>query len=168
MNKEKIKLIEDNHNLIYYWMHKYHVTETDIEDWYGAAAIGLVKAALIYEKDNNVKFITLACTCIKNEYNRILHKNKYQKRDGKEIHYDFLNEDKYGKYLSRPDSTITYIELQEAIKTVLATFNEKSQCYIKKRLSGKKFTEIAEEYGVSKQTVHQVYNKFLKKVKSII
>ena len=168
MTKEQIKLIEDNHNLIYYWMRKYHVTENGIEDWYGAAAIGLVNAALIYDKNTNVKFRTLASNCIKNEYNRILHKYTYQKRSGEEVHFDFQDEDKYANYLNRSDNHINYLELQNVIQTVLCTCNEKTQCYIKERLSGKKFIEIAEEYKVSKQAVHQAYNNFLKKIKSII
>lgn len=40
------KLVEQNHNLIYAFLQKYHLT---IEDYYGLAAIGLCKAAMTFK-----------------------------------------------------------------------------------------------------------------------
>ena len=55
-----MRLIEENHNLIYSLLYKYHL---DVEEWYDLAAIGLCKAANTY---NNGKsgFSTYAYKCM--------------------------------------------------------------------------------------------------------
>ena len=57
---EARRLIEENHNLIYSLLYKYHL---DVEEWYDLAAIGLCKAANTY---NNGKsgFSTYAYKCM--------------------------------------------------------------------------------------------------------
>ena len=45
MTEEQRKLVEDNHNLIYSFLQKYHLT---IDEYYGLAAIGLCKAGKTY------------------------------------------------------------------------------------------------------------------------
>ena len=63
MTEEQQKLVEQNHNLIYFYLHKYHYS---IEEFYDVAAIGLCKAAIHY--DGNISaFSTFALKCIHNE-----------------------------------------------------------------------------------------------------
>ena len=54
------KLVEQNHNLIYTFLQKYHLT---IEDYYGLAAIGLCKAAMTF-KEGVSSFSTYAYKCM--------------------------------------------------------------------------------------------------------
>lgn len=56
MTDEQRKLCEDNHNLIYHFLHKYNLP---IDEWYDMAAIGLCKAATSYN-DELSKFSTYA------------------------------------------------------------------------------------------------------------
>lgn len=63
MNDSYKQLIEDNHNLIYGFLHKYNLGE----DYYGDAAIGLCKAAKFYNSDSGNNFSTFAYKCMFNE-----------------------------------------------------------------------------------------------------
>ena len=74
LNKTQQRLVEGNHNLIWSFMNKNHLSENAVEDWYGTCAEGLCKAAMIYNPDRNVKFDTLAYVCMKNEMTKILDK----------------------------------------------------------------------------------------------
>lgn len=47
---EARKLVEENHNLVYSFLYKYHL---DVEEWYDLAAIGLCKAANTYNNDKS-------------------------------------------------------------------------------------------------------------------
>lgn len=63
MTEEQRKLVEENHNLIYFYLHKRGLS---IDEYYGLAAIGLCKAAMTY-KDGVSEFSTYALKCISNE-----------------------------------------------------------------------------------------------------
>lgn len=70
LNQTQQRLVEENHNLIYSFMNKNKLSFESVEDWYGTCAIGLCKAALIYDPGKNVKFNTLAYVCMSNEMKR--------------------------------------------------------------------------------------------------
>lgn len=74
MTKEQENLVIENHNLIYYFIHKYNLS---IEDYYDVCAIGLCKAAISYDKSKEVKFATYACVIIENDIRQILRNKKY-------------------------------------------------------------------------------------------
>ena len=57
-------LIEENHNLIYSYLHKMRL---DIEEYYDLAAIGLCKAANNFDETKGFKFSTYAYRCMNNE-----------------------------------------------------------------------------------------------------
>lgn len=56
MTEQQKKLVEDNHNLIYSFLHQYNLP---IEEYYDLAAIGLCKAAILYDA-NKACFSTYA------------------------------------------------------------------------------------------------------------
>lgn len=60
MTDEQKKMVEDNHNLIYFFLKKY---DLPIDEWYDMAAIGLCKAARSYNEELS-KFATYACKCM--------------------------------------------------------------------------------------------------------
>ena len=78
MTKEQENLVIENHNLIYYFIHKYNLS---IEDYYDICAIGLCKAALNYNTSRNINFDTYAGVVIQNEikqeFRRITKNDKY-------------------------------------------------------------------------------------------
>lgn len=75
LNTEQKKLVEENHNLIYGFMTRYHL---DFEEWYDICAIGLCKAGVIY--DGTAKFSTLSYMCMYNEMVKANHLAKMKKR----------------------------------------------------------------------------------------
>lgn len=60
ITEEQKELVEKNHNLIYSFLQKQHLS---IEDWYGLAAIGLCKAAITFNKEMS-SFSTCAYKCM--------------------------------------------------------------------------------------------------------
>lgn len=60
MTEEQSKFIENNHNLIYRFLNKYHLS---IDEHYDLAAIGLCKAGLTYDADKS-SFSTYAFRCM--------------------------------------------------------------------------------------------------------
>ena len=63
MTEEQKLLVENNHNLIYFMIHKMNES---VEEYYDLAAIALCKAAINYQPDNG-SFANFACRCIRNE-----------------------------------------------------------------------------------------------------
>ena len=68
LNYEQQQLAEQNHNLIYSFAKS---RKLDLEEYYDVLAIGLCKAALVYD-ENKATFSTLAYKCMNNEYNKII------------------------------------------------------------------------------------------------
>lgn len=66
---DRQKLVEDNFNLVYEVAHKYKYlccTVLSFDDLVSVGSIGLVRASQVYDDTKNIKFSTLAFTCIKN------------------------------------------------------------------------------------------------------
>ena len=65
LTDQQRKLVEDNHNLIY----KFATSKNaSVEEFYGLFAIGLCKAAMIFDESKGLTFSTLAYKCMDNEY----------------------------------------------------------------------------------------------------
>lgn len=68
MTEEQCKLVEDNYALTYYMLKRLGLSKSPMfDDYQGAAALGLCKAAKTYDPSAGVKFATYATTCIANE-----------------------------------------------------------------------------------------------------
>ena len=78
MTEEQERLVIDNHNLIYHFIHKFGVP---IDEYYGICAIGLCEASLKYQPDKGTSFSTFASIIIKQNIMMELRKrstrNKY-------------------------------------------------------------------------------------------
>ena len=81
MTEEQKKLAEDNHNLIYFYARKYHMSKQDFEDRDGILAIGLCKAARDYDESRGRAFSTVAMGYMLNECRNAYRCDKY--RNGK-------------------------------------------------------------------------------------
>lgn len=64
MTKEAQILVEENHNLIYSYLKEMRL---NVDEYYDLAAIGLCKAAIIFDKSFGYQFSTLAYFCMRNE-----------------------------------------------------------------------------------------------------
>lgn len=60
MTEEEKQLVTDNHNVIYFVLHRMKLSK---EDYYDIAAIGLCNAAMSWDKSG--KFYNYAWVCIK-------------------------------------------------------------------------------------------------------
>ena len=56
LTDDQRKLVEDHHDLIYYFMNVNGLTENDVIDWYGEAAVCLCRAAIKFDPKKGVKF----------------------------------------------------------------------------------------------------------------
>ena len=65
LTEEQRSLAADNHNLIYKFA---SIKEVDIDEYYGLFAIGLCKAAKLFDASHGFKFSTLAYRCMETEY----------------------------------------------------------------------------------------------------
>ena len=65
MNEEQQKLVLDNQKLVYHVIKQLHLYDK-LEDYLDVGIIGLCKAAQTFKPENNSKFSTYACICIRN------------------------------------------------------------------------------------------------------
>lgn len=75
LTKEQKELVEKNHKLIYYYIHKNGLS---VDEYYDILAIGLCKAALHFDESKGIKFGTYALFVMRNEHwiNERLKKGK--------------------------------------------------------------------------------------------
>ena len=75
LTKEQKELVENNHKLIYYYIHKNGLS---VDEYYDILAIGLCKAALNFDESKGIKFVTYAMFVMRNEHwvNERLKRNK--------------------------------------------------------------------------------------------
>lgn len=81
LTKQQQKLVEDNLNLAYTYVHKYgYKYGFEFDDAVSIAFVGLVKAAASFDFYKNFKFSTYAFVCINNEFRTEGRKvNRYNK-----------------------------------------------------------------------------------------
>ena len=65
LTKEQKELVENNHKLIYYYIHKNGLS---VDEYYDILAIGLCKAALNFDESKGIKFVTYAMFVMRNEH----------------------------------------------------------------------------------------------------
>ena len=137
LNYKQQQLVEQNHNLIYSFAKS---RKLDLEGYYDVLAIGLCKAALVFD-ENKGTFSTLAYKCMSNEYNKIIKKQTLKRKipdnllssldavisvseeDGSEVTlYDYIKKDIF----PIPDSyTITNIMIKKFYNNKLTKQEQK-------------------------------------------
>lgn len=164
ITKEQKKLVEENHNLIFSFLQKYHLA---IEEYYGLAAIGLCKAGKTYNGDKS-NFSTYAYRCMFTTVMCELRKSKQAKRipEYQLVYYQAEFDDSNG---SDTASFINYIPSKENIEDIVLSeiiFNEyasKLKDRDKKIFAlfreGYKQREIGKMLGCSQAQVSRVKRK---------
>mgnify|MGYP001006295940 CR=1 FL=1 len=168
LNDNQRKLVEDNHNLIYSFLNSRHLSLDSVEDWYGTAAIGLCKAAMVYDESIGSKFTTLAYICMDNEVRQIMRKNK--KSIIPSVSLDDAVSGADGCYLSDiiPDEhdIMESIYINDALNIAYKKLNERDRLIIDMIVNqGLTHDAIAKKFRVSQPTVSRIYCKFLKTIK---
>ena len=170
LTEKQQRLVENNHNLIYGYLHK---NDLNFDDYYDIAAIGLCKASMGY-KSVMGEFSTYAYKCIGNEVNHYLrcNVNGKTKIPIKElISYDVnILEDDGNESIA--DRIYNNNDIEEDIiisidyLSFITLLNEKEQLVIEHLQDGLKQCQIAKEIGCTQQnislTVKKIKEKWLK------
>ena len=165
LTEEQKKLVEENHNLIYWFAKKYHVP---IEEYYDVLAQGLCMAAYHYDP-SKCSFSTYAYLCMNTEmhveYRKTLRKSEIPQ--GNIFHYENAwqlsdliptNEKTENKVIDR----ISYENLISLLNDIL---NDKDKEVLSYILNGLTMREIAKIEGTSHQAIHNRMKKIRDKVK---
>lgn len=165
LTEEQKKLVEENHNLIYWFAKKYHVP---IEEYYDVLAQGLCMAAYHYDP-SKCSFSTYAYLCMNTEmhveYRKTLRKSEIPQ--GNIFHYENAwqlsdliptNEKTENKVIDK----ISYENLTSLLNDIL---NDKDKEVLSYILNGLTMREIAKIEGTSHQAIHNRMKKIRDKVK---
>ena len=152
MTDEHKKLVEDNHNLIYWYCNLKHL---DVEEYYDLLAIELCKSAVKFNSDKSsfsTFFKVNADNMLINEY----VKTKRQKR----IHYDGEYEESKNEDVTKTEDILLLLSLEQVLG--------KEDFYIMRmKIDGLTQNEIAMSLGVSQSYVSQSIKRIRKELKTI-
>ena len=164
LNKEQQKLVEDNHNLIWSFMNKNKLSTNAVEDWYGACAEALCRAAMFYNPDKNVKFNTLAYICMKNEMVRVLEK-KSKEEMCLSLDYYYDDSECYLKdCIVNNHDDIGELEFYSIFEKHFNRLSDRNKEIINACINiDGNFNDIANKLGITKQRISYAYNDFFNK-----
>lgn len=166
LTKSQRKLVEDNHNFIYYFLRRHNL---NIEEWYDTCAIGMCRAAMNFQPEKGFQFLTFAGACLLNEIRQAKRKQKRKGRDtecysldqvvpGTE---DFTLADTLASPESLEDTVLQSMQLRQGMdslsrweRTVLMLFAG----------SGLPQRVVAERFGKSQAWVSRVLTRIKKKL----
>ena len=172
LNYEQQQLVEQNHNLIYSFAKS---RKLDLEGYYDVLAIGLCKAALVFD-ENKGTFSTLAYKCMSNEYNKIIKKQTLKRKipdnllssldaviniseeDGSETTlYDYIKKDIF----PIPDSsTITNIMIKNFYNNKLT---KQEQKVFRLLVQDRTQVEISKIMGLTRSRIGQIVMRIREK-----
>lgn len=168
LTDEQKKLVKDNHNLIYSYANKKHISS---EKWYDVLAIGLCKAARSFDPDKG-KFSTWAYRFFDNEIRTCWNKQNKKSKipESFVLPYDAVlsNEDS-----SQNESYINYFSDVKAYEDIVHSammldivndMNDTEKYIFELILYGYNQQEIAAEVGKTRQSVGKIVNGIRRKV----
>ena len=156
LTKEQRELAENNHNLIYAYLHKKHLP---IEEWYGVAAIGLTEAARDYDKKRGVPFASYAFRVMGNHIKDKFDYAKAQKRDedGRKLSLDTVVVEEEGntymEFLVASDSTEDIVFTKLNFENLINALTGKTRRVLILALLGYSTTETSKEMNCTERTV---------------
>ena len=172
-------LIEHNLRLVAHIAKKYQAPEYDTEDLISIGIIGLIKAVMTGDSDNNSRLATYAARCIENELLMMLRSRKKLTREISM--YEKIGTDQEGRELrlmdvleSEPVDVVENLELQKNIGKlrgcIREVLNEREWLIICKRyglcgMEEKTQREIASSLGISRSYVSRLEKRALEKLR---
>lgn len=160
MTEKQTKLINDNHNLIYGFLHAHLLS---IDEYYDLGAIGLCKAAKSFV-EGRISFSAYAYKCMFNEI--------FCYRRKKRVHtvsYQAIVDDEQQITL---ESTLPFdagienvVVIKQVVKDYMLRVNELHKNIVMKYMEGYKQNEISEMFGISQSYVSRIYSNFLEYVR---
>lgn len=157
LTEEQRELAAKNHNLIYTYAYKKNIS---LEDYYGTLAIGLCKAAKVFDKDKG-NFSNIAFSCMENElydYWKSTRK-KSSIPENLMLSYDAPKEwedsdGKNGLLESIPDYRTNDSMMYAVISyEFIEKLTEKEKIIVRLLMDGLTHVEIANELGCKRQNV---------------
>lgn len=169
MNDEQRKLVEDNHNLIYAFLHKYNLS---IDEYYDVAAIGLCKAAITFDAEKGYLFSTYAYVVIKNELKIVFRRNTSERAIplDKLTYYQSVISDGDGKETELlniiPNNTDIEADViaNETIKQVRSRLKERDKIVFDLLALGCKQKEISKTVGYSQSYISRIKSNIVKQL----
>lgn len=165
LTEEQKKLVEENHNLIYWFAKKYHVP---IEEYYDVLAQGLCMAAYHYDP-SKCSFSTYAYLCMNTEmhveYRKTLRKSEIPQ--GNIFHYEnaWQLSDLIPTNEKTENKVIDKISYENLISLLNDILNDKDKEVLTHIVNGLTMREIAKIEGTSHQAIHNRMKKIREKVK---
>lgn len=169
LNKTQQKLVEDNHDLIYSFMNKNHLSENAVEDWYGTCAIGLCKAALTYNPDRNVKFSVLAYVCMSNEMKMVFRQQEKEIKNLLSLQYNLDEEENISLQdcVCNHNDEIGEMEFYTVFNKYYNKLNETHKNIINDKIyTNTTQKDIGNKYNLSQAYISRIYNDFLNNIYS--
>lgn len=170
LTEEQKKLVEDNHNLIYFVLRRFN---WNIMRYYDIAAYALCRAAMSYNPNNEIKFSTYAVKSI--VYN-IWRERKKEKSYANKYHAVSLDQivrgnntsetfaESYLNNLSDNGNCIEQCYTDIYLDDVFARINEKDRTVLRLKLLNYSGLEIAKLLNVSHQSIYAR----LKRIKRVL
>lgn len=160
LTEKQQKLVEENHNLIYGFANKMHLP---LEEYYDLLAIGLCKAAQIFEEDKGA-FSTVAYCCMKNELALYLRHIQIKSAIPKELifSYDASCKDSHNgdtgnnvlETLASKHSVEDLVVNHIVTKEILTSLKDEDKFILQMIAVGMSQRKIAEKMGYSAQWVN--------------
>lgn len=182
LTKEQQAMVENNHQLIYWFLNK---EKLSIEDFYDIVAIGLCKAAIDFDESKGFKFSTLAYRYMRNEVGIYLRSINAKGRAGNnhiislDTTYfdeeekipliDTISENDFDSLIENlADNNCNRKYENMAINRLgtldLSLFTEKQSKVIKLLYKGLNKSEVAKILGCSKQNIDSYLKNIRKKI----
>ena len=167
MTVEQKELIENNHNLIYDFAKKRNLF---IDDYYDILAIGICKAAIIYDKNIGC-FSTVAYKCMDSEIGMYKRYTNSQKRIPEEMIFSYdtplpNGEDEETSFIdviSDNNDLIENIISDVSCSILLNMLNEKEKIIVEYLVSGLKQSEIAKILNTKQQNIAYIVKRIKEK-----
>lgn len=162
MSKEARELAEKNHDLIYSFCNDHHI---DRDEFYGVAAIGLCKAATIFDPEKG-RFSTVAYRCMRNEYFRWLEIARvrnpdkitplslsyFEEEDREEAHKPIKPPTDDNDFTESIHSSMMFERLWKSL-------SDRERAAVAGKLNGKSNMVIGESLGITGETVRQAIKR---------
>lgn len=166
LTKSQRKLVEDNHNFIYYFLRRHNLS---IEEWYDTCAIGICRAAMKFQPEKGFQFLTFAGACLLNEIRQAMRKQKRKGRDTECYSLDqavsetedFTLADTLASPENLEDMALQKIQFRQGFDSL----SERERTIFMMSVgSGMPQRVVAEHFGVSQVWVSRVLTRVKKKL----
>lgn len=165
LTEDQKKIVEDNHNLIYHFCHKYNL---NIDTYYDIFAISLCKAAMNYDSSRGTRFSTLAIAIMYNDLKLTYRQNtKKGKGDVKFTSLDSLVMNCHNEDFCLTDVLGTELDAQDEVifTDFKNVWNETEKQIAKLLYEGYTQEEIGKIINYSQPQISRIIRRMKEKAK---